>query len=380
MATNLGLVRITIIGAVLLVVTLTGACARAQPAADVGDVLSQIVGGDNLPGGVAVVRDGADITRSSAGYSDVDTRTGFVPQTHVRAASITKTFVAATLLQLVAEGMVDLDTSIETYLPGRIRGEGIDANAITVRQLLRHQSGLPEYFDADTKPPAEPVAGDQLLDAALTRRAQFAPASAIKYTNTNYVIAGLLIEKLTGHPAADEITRRIIVPLELSDTYFPALADTGLRTPFAHGYEMTDGNRKDVTVFNASAAGMAGSLVSTNEDTSAFITALLDGRVVPPAQLRAMMDTVDWTDAGPGFHYGLGLTGIDLDCGVKVWGHGGDIDGYHSLMAKGFDQPAVSITFTQAPPETDSLAGDPRAEVLNAVYCPKPESVDQLVR
>jgi D-alanyl-D-alanine carboxypeptidase len=77
------------------------------------------------------------------------------------------------------------------------------------------------------------------------------------------------------------------------------------------------------------------------------------------------------TDAGPGFHYGLGLTGIALACGVKVWGHGGDIAGYHSLMAKAFAGPAVSVTFTQSPPETDSLADDPRAEVLNAVYCPK---------
>ena len=363
--------RITIIGAVLLVITLSGACADAQPAAGVDNALSQVVARDELAGGVAVVRDGTDITRFSAGYSDVDTRAGFAPQTHVRAASITKTFVAATILQLVAEGKLDLDTSIETYLPGRIRGEGIDAKAITVRQLLRHQSGLPEYFDADTKPPVEPVSGDQLLDAALTRRAQFAPGSAIKYTNTNYVIAGLLLEKLTGHPAVDEITRRIIVPLGLSDTYFPAPGDTGLRAPFAHGYEVVDGNRKDATVFNASAAGMAGSLVTTNEDTSAFITALLDGRVVPPAQLREMMNTVDWTDAGPGFHYGLGLTGIYLECGVTVWGHGGDIDGYHSLMAKGFAGPAVSIAFTQSPPETDSLASDPRAEVLNAVYCPK---------
>lgn len=124
-------------------------------------------------------------------------------------------------------------------------------------------------------------------------------------------------------------------------------------------------------MFNASAAGMAGSLISTNEDTSAFITTLLDGRVVPPAQLREMMDTVDWTDAGAGFHYGLGLTSIDLDCGVKVWGHGGDIDGYQSLMAKGYGGPAVSVTFTQSPPEADSLADDPRADVLNAVYCPK---------
>jgi D-alanyl-D-alanine carboxypeptidase len=361
-------VRITILGAVLLLITLTGACA--QPAPDVGDALTRVVARDELPGGVAVVRDDVATTRLSAGYSDVGASARFATRTHVRTASITKPFVAATILQLVAEGKVDLDTPIEKYLPGRIRGDGIDANAITVRQLLRHQSGLPEYFDADTPVPAEPVTADQLLDAALTRRAQFRPGTAIKYTNTNYVIAGLLIEKLTGHPAADEITRRIIVPLGLSDTYFPAPGDTGLRNPFAHGYEMVDGNRKDVTVFNASAAGMSGSLVSTNEDISAFITALLGGRVVPPAQLREMMNTVDWTDAGPGFHYGLGLTSIDLDCGVKVWGHGGDIDGYHSLMAKAFAGPAVSVTFTQDPPDTDSLADDPRAEVLNAVYCP----------
>ena len=117
------------------------------------------------------------LTRSAAGYSDVDARTGFVPNTHIRAASITKTFVAATILQLVAEGRVDLDAPIETYLPGRIRGAGIDANAITVRQLLRHQSGLPEYFDADTPPPDDPTTAEQLLDMALTRPAQFTPGS-----------------------------------------------------------------------------------------------------------------------------------------------------------------------------------------------------------
>jgi D-alanyl-D-alanine carboxypeptidase len=363
-------VRITAIGAVVLLLTLTGACANARPTA-VDDALTHVVVGNDLPGGIAVVRDGSGLARAAAGHSDVDTKAGFAPSTHVRAASITKTFVAATILQLVAEGRVDLDAPIETYLPGRIRGKGIDANAITIRQLLRHQSGLPEYFDPDTPVPAEPVTADQLLDGALSRPAQFAPGSALKYTNTNYVIAGLIIEKVTEHPAADEISKRIIAPLGLPDTYFPAPSDSGLRNPFAHGYEMRDGKRTDVTTFNASAAGMAGSMVSTNEDTAAFMTALLDGRVVPSAQLREMMDTVDWADAGPGFHYGLGLTSIDLDCGVKVWGHGGDIDGYHSLMAKAFGSPAVSITFTQSPPETESLADDPRAEVLNAIYCPK---------
>jgi D-alanyl-D-alanine carboxypeptidase len=362
-------VRITAIGVVLLLLTLTGACASVQPVA-VDDTVTRIVTRDNLAGGVAVVRDGTNITRSTAGYSDVDTKAGFAPKTHVRAASITKTFVAATILQLVAEGKLALDAPIEMYLPGRVHGKGIDANAITLRQLLRHQSGLPEYFDTDTLVPAEPVTADQLLDAALARPVQFAPGSALKYTNTNYVIAGLIIEKVTGHPAADEITKRIIVPLGLPDTYFPAPADTGLRAPFARGYEVVDGKRTDATAFNASAAGMSGSLISTNEDTATFITALLDGRVIPSAQLREMMDTVDWTDAGAGFYYGLGLTSIDLDCGVKVWGHGGDIEGYHSLIAKAFGSPAVSMTFTQSPPETESIADDPRAEVLNAVYCP----------
>ena len=253
-------------------------------------------------------------------------------------------------------------------MPGRIHGEGIDASAITVRQLLRHQSGLPEYFDDDTPPPTEPVTADELLDAALTRPAQFAPGSEMKYTNTNYVIAGLLIEKVTGRPAADEITGRIMVPLGLFETYFPAPGDMGLRQPYAHGYELVDGDRTDVTDFNASAAGMAGSLVSTNEDASAFITALLDGRVIPRAQLDEMMQTVPMTGGDGLLDYGLGLMKVSLPCGVTAWGHGGDLEGYHSFMAKTFDGPAISMTITQDP-DAASPTADPRGDVMSALYC-----------
>jgi D-alanyl-D-alanine carboxypeptidase len=361
-------VRTAIIWGSLLLFGFTAAPAYAQPTA-VDDTLTRAVVTDDLAGGVAVIRDGATLTRHAAGFPDVDTRAGFAPQTHVRAASITKTFVAATILQLVAEGKVDLDAPVETYLPGRIRGDGIDANAITVRQLLRHQSGLPEYFDDETPPPADPVTADQLLDMALTRPAQFAPGTAMKYTNTNYIIAGLLIEKVTGRPAVDEITWRIIVPHGLFETYFPAPGDNGLRRPFAHGYELVDGRRTDVTDFNASAAGMSGALVSTNEDTSAFITALLDGRVVPPAQLEEMMQTVPMPDGDGLLDYGLGLMKVSLPCGVTAWGHGGDIDGYHSFMAKTADRPAVSMTFTQDP-DAASPAADPRGDVMSALYCP----------
>lgn len=323
---------------------------------------------DDLAGGVVVVRNGADLTRYAAGYSDLETKAGFAPNIHIRAASITKTFVAATILQLVAEGKVDLDAPIETYLPGRIHGQGIDANAITVRQLLRHQSGLPEYFDAATPVPAEPATGDQLLDMALAHPALFAPGTALKYTNTNYVVAGLLIEAVTGRPAAEEVTRRVIAPLGLVDTYFPASGDTGLRAPFAHGYEIEDGRRTDVTAFNASAAGMSGNLVSTNEDISTFITALLDGQVVPRAQLDQMMQTVPMPDGDGLLSYGLGLGKVSLPCGVTAWGHGGDIDGYHSYVAKPVDGPAISMTLTQEP-DAARPSEDPRGDILWELYC-----------
>lgn len=82
-----------------------------------------------------------------------------------------------------------------------------------------------------------------------------------------------------------------------------------------------------------------------------------------------MTDTVPWPLHGPGFGYGLGLTSIDLGCGVTVWGHGGDLAGYHSVMAKAPGRPALSVTFTQGSPNVTSIANDPRFAVLTSVYC-----------
>ncbi len=336
--------------------------AGAAPVSSLDQVLSDAVAADGVPGAIAVVYDGHTLSRHWAGVSDVATGAEFTPNTHVRAGSVSKAFVAAMILQLVAEGRIDLDAPIEVYLPGRVRGEGIDPEAITVRQVLRHQSGLPEYFDSVTDVPTEPVTGEQLLDMALTRPAGFAPGEKTVYTNTNYVVAGLIAEAVTETPVADEVTRRVIAPLGLRDTYWPAPDDTGLRKPFAHGYENKHGVRTDVTDFNASAAGMSGSLVSTGEDMAVFVSALLAGRVVPPAQLADMMDTVELDSQGR--RYGLGLGSIDLSCGVRVWGHGGDIPGFHTLMVAPQGGPALTVTVTQGP-ET----GDPREQAAEAFYC-----------
>lgn len=357
------------VAAVLVTAALTCPTAHAQPSRLDG-VLAGAVSYDNLSGAVAVVRNAAAVTTSTAGYADVEGRTPFVPRTHVRVASITKTFVAAALLQLVTERRIELDATIETYLPGVIRGDGIDGTTITVRQLLRHQSGLPEYFDDYTQPPTSPVAPRELLSWALAKPVLHPPTSVPVYTNTNYIVAGLILEAISGRPAAEEVTRRIITPLGLTDTYFPAPGDTWLRSPMAHGYELANGGREDVTAGEPSGEYMAGSLISTGEDITAFITALVDGRIVAPAELAQMMDTVEWPLHGPGFGYGLGLTSIDLGCGVTAWGHGGDLAGYHSIMAVAPGGPAVAATFTQGSPDVASIAGDPRFAALTTVYCP----------
>jgi D-alanyl-D-alanine carboxypeptidase len=386
-----GVVRV--ISPLVVVVALVVAVGVGVVPARAGTGLSATVAGvvvdRRLAGGVAVTRDGAVVTRFSSGYSDVDTRAGFGPHIRIRAASVTKTFVAATVLQLVAEGKVDLDATVESYLPGRIRGAGIDATAITVRQLLHNSSGLPEYY-YDTDPHGPPQTSQQLLDVALAKPAQFPPGAMIKYTNTNFVVAGMIITAVTGRDPAEEITRRILVPLGLADTYFPAPGDTSLRAPFAHGYELLGGPylpasgaldpalsapppngsepgpRRDVTAYEPSNSDMAGALISSGEDLTAFMSALLGGRVVPQPQLHEMMDTAPWPEGGEGHRYGLGLISIELPCGITVWGHGGDLFGYHTLTVAPVNGTALSVTFTQADTQGPT---DPRDRVLDALYC-----------
>ncbi|MGK2881494.1 MAG: serine hydrolase domain-containing protein [Mycobacterium sp.] len=354
-----------LVGAVLVSLALAGgAPARADTDA-VTAALDAAITDDHVPGVIAVLRNGADVTQYSAGLANVAERRPFVPRMHVRAASITKTFVATVVMQLVASDDMSLESPVAQYLPGRI------PDGITVRQLLRHQSGLPEYFSPAEDPDNHlgTVDPSGLLDSALSKPASFAPGADMAYTNTNYLVAGLLIEAVTGRPAVDEIGSRIISRLGLVDTYFPAPGDTGLLAPFVSGYERVDGQSVDETAFPAALAATAGGLVSTGEDITAFVTALLSGELLPAAQLGEMMQTVP--QPGTEIGYGLGLASFALSCGVTLWGHGGDVEGYHSLMVKPaepVDAPALSVTLTQSP-DADGLAQDPRNRVAEALYC-----------
>ena len=270
----------------------------------------------------------------------------------VRIGSNTKTFVAVVVMQMVQEGKVGLDEPIETYLPGLIKGEGIDASRITVRQLLQHTSGLPEHTDYYFSSNAAALENIQhyipardLLDVALSKPAAFEPGTQWSYSNTNYIVLGMLIERVSQRPVGEQIDQRIIKRVGLSHTYLPGNGEKKIRGSHPQGYHINgEGKLEDVTEMDASLPWAAGAMVSTPSELNTFFQAVFDGRLLTQASIDEMKKGVD-TGSG-GMVYGLGLFGTPLSCGGTSWGHGGGIFGYETHNAIGPDGTAVTVAVT----------------------------------
>jgi len=296
---------------------------------------------------------------------------------HFRVASTTKTFVATVVLQLVAEKRLSLDDTVEHWLPGVVMGNGNDGTRITVRDLLRQTSGLYDYIDDpeiqdrlfnhfdevryDTTPAADMVA------VAMKHHPLFVPqpggATRWAYSNTNYLLAGMIAEKAGGASWQDLVAHRIIAKLGLRNTSIPGL-DPFLPDPHVNAYLTTaDGKRLDVTDHSLQHTADSG-VVSTTADLNTFFRALADGRLLPAAQWREMRQTVQRTDDPedvaemPEGTYGLGLRKIPLSCGGFYYTHEGDGVGVNTrpaVSADGRRAVTVSITTTTAPPDLTAL-------------------------
>ncbi|WP_067397353.1 MULTISPECIES: serine hydrolase domain-containing protein [Streptomyces] len=268
----------------------------------------------------------------AAGVADRGTKEAMSTTGRFRVGSVTKTFSAVVLLQLAAEGRVRLDTPVNHYLPGLLPDD-----RITVRHLLNHSSGLYDYTHemfARTVPGFEAVRTKvftyrQLLDLSLRHPLTQTPGAGHAYSNTNFVVVGLLVEHLTGRPVRAEYEDRIIRPLKLNDTFY-VHPDTGIPGRHVRGYLTPDeagAPLVDATEQTVSWAQSAGALISSARDLNTFLSALLGGRLLPAAQLAQMRQ---WIPAGTGQAYGLGLRRRDLSCGVSVYGHTGAVQGYYA--------------------------------------------------
>ncbi|MFJ9950101.1 serine hydrolase domain-containing protein [Kitasatospora sp. NPDC091207] len=285
-----------------------------------------------------VAERGRPAWKGAAGTADFATGAPASADGRFRIGSVTKTFVATVALQLVAEHRIGLDDPVETRLPGVVP----NGRQITVRQLLNHTSGLFNYTeDASFSFEEDPVALRQwldtgrwrsyapreLVDLAAAHPPYFAPGQGWHYSNTNYIVVGMLIERITGRSWADEVQRRIIRPLGLTGTSMP-LNSASVPGPHAHGYYKLPDGPADVTLLNPSMAGSAGAGISTTTDLTRFISALLGGRLLAPAELAEMKRTTPQSGSN---EYGLGLQRTPTACG-EYWGHGGGIPGYTTLM------------------------------------------------
>ncbi|GIF72984.1 serine hydrolase domain-containing protein [Asanoa siamensis] len=348
----------------LLVAAITAAALVVAPATaaaaggnDLRRELDDLVAAGAV-GALAEVRDGHAVRRAASGVAERETTRPVPLDGRFRAGSITKTFVATVVLQLVDDGSLRLDDTVERWLPG---GHGV-----TVRDLLDHTSGVPDYRPTLVLPPAPEFldhrwrtwTAAELIARAVT---QEPPAAGFSYSNTNYLLLGEIVEAVTGGTYGDEVRRRIIRPLRLTGTSMPGTA-TRIRGPHPHGYVPIGRDLVDYTEMNPSVMGASGELISTTRDLNRFFAALLDGRLVPRRLLDEMR--TPGTDAG---RYGLGLAWRDTSCGTRVYGNDGDALAYQSWSFSTMDgRRQVTLALT---PTFDSDL-DPAVDAfLDRVFC-----------
>ncbi|MFF3563663.1 serine hydrolase domain-containing protein [Streptomyces sp. NPDC002574] len=330
----------TTLASTAVITTLAGSPAVAAtpslPAPDIAGVLAvqKQAMANGAPGALTRIDSGNTTYRISRGQADTVAHTAMDADRRFRVGSVTKSFTTVVLMQLVAEGRIDLDASANTYLP-----EPLPDDRITVRHLLSHRSGLWDYTNDmfyDTVPGFESVRNkvfgyQELIDLSTAHEPTNEPGAAYSYSNANFVVLGEMIEHLTGVPMAAQYQERIFGPLGLKHTSYvhPRTAISGSS---ARGYLRPDDTTLplvDSTEQTVSWAQSAGAVISNAADLNRFFSALVTGRLVPEAQLRQMMTMVPVTADGTQ-SYGLGLRARKLSCGVTVYGHTGTVQGFYT--------------------------------------------------
>jgi D-alanyl-D-alanine carboxypeptidase len=277
-----------------------------------------------------------------AGLGRMSPATHMRPGDRFRAGSVIKPFVSVVVLQLAERGRLSLDARLPQVLPASVVGRFPTAPEITVRMLLSHRSGIPEWDTPDIDDyiahhPAKVWTVREKLDLAAAKPPVFAPGTSYKYCNTEYSLLGLIIQHAVGRSWRHEISRRVIRPLSLTGTYLPAPGDRSIKGAHAHGYLALGGRTVDRTGIDPSVAGAAGggALVTTVQDLSRFLDDLLKGRLFRHRRtLRQMLAFAPAPDVGGQIGYGLGVERRVIPGGVEAIGHLGGAGTYTAYVGR----------------------------------------------
>jgi D-alanyl-D-alanine carboxypeptidase len=339
----------------LLLATSRALAVQAPSRADVQRAIQRIVDG-GAPGVTAVIQTPAGRESFSAGYGDLRAGIPISPSDHARVGSVAKTFTAAVVLKLVARDRIGLGDRVTKWFP-RLVPNGAH---ITIRELLNQSSGLADYCAVPPEstlcvPPPRELARRwtprQLVKIGVGAKPTFPPGKGWEYSNTNYVLLGMIVQKATGRSFGAVLRSEILRPLHLDHTEYPS--GSAMPRPYSHGYDVLAGLTwpVDLTGQSPTIAWSSGAVVSTPGDLDKFFRALMSGRVLPPRLLREMKRATPGSQNGPHpFYgggtgaYGLGLVHYTWSSACGVWGHTGDFPGYHTLaLVSGDGKRAAAI-------------------------------------
>jgi CubicO group peptidase (beta-lactamase class C family) len=276
--------------------------AQARITRDITTVMQRY----GIPGATVLIsQDGRVVYVHSFGFSDLANRTATRDDTHYEIGSITKQFTAAAILQLHEGGKLDIDAKVAVYVPSAPH-----ANEITVRQLLTQTSGLPDYLDVPGIDTSKPATFDQLMASIAAKPLQFSPGSTWRYSNTNYVILGRIIENVSGERYEAYIKRQILDPLGMTETF--TIGNEPSIPGMAFGYQIVGGHLSPVRASISQSYGWsAGDLVSTVRDVDKWSSALQNGRVVSPQDYALMITSQPTTHGDSGYGFGLFVDSVD---------------------------------------------------------------------
>jgi D-alanyl-D-alanine carboxypeptidase len=337
---------------------------------ELDSTIAQVIEDKDLLGvlvAVSVPREGEYV--SAQGTANLDTGAG--PQTtdQFRMGSVTKTFVATAILQLVDQGQLSKSDTLSNWYP-----DFPNADEITVDDLLSMRSGIADYWDEETikqyyDNPFENVTNEDIIEEAAVKADQFEPPDQeTKYTDTNYNILGAILEKVSGNDIATQLTENILIPLGLNNTFYPTNDELpgGLR---GYGLNSQSEEFEDKTVLNPAPADGAGAMISDISDLGVWARALYNGALLNPETQQARLETQPLEGAPPGgAGYGEGIGGNG-----GIWGHGGTISGFSTEMWYIPEQDAtIVISVNRSDEEMDSHSGEVLKAVLTSLF---PESL-----
>jgi D-alanyl-D-alanine carboxypeptidase len=327
-----------------------------------------------IPGLSLAIMRGQQTITMARGVSDRATGDAITPAHRLRVASVAKSLVASVVLQLVDEGGLKLTDSVDSWLPGMLPAH----RDVTIEHLLRLESGIFD-FASDERYLAPYLRGDfeyawtpqALVGLAADHAPTAPPRTRFEYSNTNYVLLGLIVERIAGEPLATVVQKRIAAPLGLQASTFETTSE--LAEPYAHGYLVGMGDPIDVTGINASSVYGCGNLVSTPLDMAVFYRSLVQGEVVAKERLPAMFAQ---DPAVPTTKYGMGVFHFDHDnylhCGDFV-GHDGGIPGYDTVAYSSVDGKRqfglVVTSFTMDEKAGDEAAHKAYGDLIEAIAC-----------